>query len=133
MLGVAEYIPLHAAVPVVIAALRTYLPGTVKIASKYPPADPDFLVRVSRAGGSKSNLVTDSPTMLFECWARSEADAETLSGQVASALEAAQFESFMGAQLRGWSEAGRAPLDDPDKPGMSRWQITGTLGISVQK
>lgn len=124
---------MHPAIPVAIAAVRTYLPSTVKIATKYPPADPDALVQVSRVGGGKSNLVTDSPLMLFECWAKSEGAAESLANDTASALEAAQFESFLGAQLRGWSEAGRAPLLDPDKPGMFRWQITGTLGISVNK
>ncbi|MBJ8342778.1 hypothetical protein JGU71_28200 [Antrihabitans sp. YC3-6] len=79
-----------------------------------------------------SNIVTDRPWLIFECWAPTEAEAETLANLVAAHLRAAQFETINDVKLLGWSEAGRASFNDPAVPSQSRWQVTGTLGISAQ-
>lgn len=102
------------------------------VSSKVPNPRPATFVRVSRAGGGMSNIVTDRPWLIFECWAPTEAEAEMLANLVGAHLKAAQFETINGAKLLGWSEAGRASFNDPAVPSQSRWQVTGTLGISAQ-
>lgn len=127
----------HPAIPVAIELVRTGLTaaGTeVRVASDYPRTDPALFVRVDRAGGVMSNLITDAPLLIVECWATrgGTVRAETLAMQVRGVLANAQSKTFRGAFIRGWDEAGVAPLDDPDKPGMERWQVTGTLSIAVK-
>lgn len=51
----------------------------LKIATKYPTTIPATFVRVSRTGGVGRDLVTDSPTLLFECTAEDSVVAGNLA------------------------------------------------------
>ena len=139
----ADSVP-HPAVAVLVQYLREFLPvynPTVSVASKFPrQSTPDRVVRVSRVGGSMSNLVTDLPLMLFECYARAiggdtaDVAAEKLAMDVRATLAASTARTTTGgAWLRRWTEAGCAPLDDPDQPDYARWQVTGTIGIATRR
>ena len=126
----AELIVPAPAVALVVKLLNDRLAAPVH--SKVPATRPTTFVRVSRAGGGMKNLVTDLPTLIFECWAPTEAEAEVLSNLVTGHLRAAQFESVNGTRLLGWSEAGRVSFPDPALQSQARWQVTGSLGISTQ-
>lgn len=134
----AEFIALFPPIRVAIAVLNTVLVPRregLKIGSKYPTTDPAQFVRVDRVGGTMSNVVTDNPLMLFECWTRNDSapNAEALANDVLSSLAAARFGVYDDAFVRWWNPVGCAPLNDPDKPMMSRWEVSGELGLATKR
>lgn len=134
----------HPAVTVAIALLEAKLSALqtdpVLISDTYPVSDPDRMVRVDRLHGAMTNMVTDAPFMLFECWVKTKpgsyngaTEAEVLANHVRAVLADARSETYAGAFVRYWTDAGVNAHPDPSKPGMSRWQVIGTLGLAVAR
>lgn len=127
-----ELIVPHPAVAVTVAYLGSRL--EVPVAGKMPRTRPAAFVRVSRAGGVMSNLVTDAPLLVFECWATTGPAAEDLANLVRAHLKQAPSSFAAGAWIRWWREAGGpSEFPDPDVTDMERWQLSGTLGIATKK
>ncbi len=135
---------IHPAVMVAIHILKTDLPvlrpGAL-VSDRFPETDPDELVKVGRAGGIKANMVTDNPLLIFECWQKRSLapNAEVFSTDVLMVLEGSQFKTYTYGTsaeqvfVRWWNPVGLAEFDDPDKPNLSRWQITGELGLATKR
>ena len=85
---------------------------------------PAAFTRVSRLGGSRINLVQSRPTVLVECWALTDADAQARAFVAWQAIDAA---------LGGGAWGGMADLSepvaypDPDQPGHVRYQFTASV------
>lgn len=69
------------AVLVVIDYLREKMPDLM-VGSRVPEDRPSQFVRVRRTGGLRRTLVNDRPRIDFQCWARTEEEAETLMSRV---------------------------------------------------
>jgi len=134
----------HPAVSVAVALLEAKLPqletGPVWVSSHFPDTDHDRVVRVDRLHGGMTNMVTDAPFMLFECWARAvpgvttgDIEAERLANHVRACLTGARSERHAEAFVRYWKDAGANSHPDLDRPGMARWQVIGTLGLAVKR
>lgn len=102
---------------------------------------PDRFVRVSRAGGTRSNAVTDNALMTFECWASDNMRAEALANRVLDLLENApgQWVDYVDAddvQQRAWIgsyglAAAPAENNHPDVSTQRRWTFTVSIGIAT--
>lgn len=134
----------YPAVSVAIALLEAKLPAlqteTVFVSSIVPEHDVDRMVRVDRIHGAMKNMVTDDAFLLIECWVRTKpgvynggTEAEILANHVRASLTDARSETHGGAFIRYWTDAGANSHPDPDRPSMVRWQVIGTLGLSVQR
>lgn len=125
------------AVNVAVALLNPKL--SVPVYGFAPATPPDSYVLVRRVGGTKIDIVTDGPMLLFECW--HPFDAETLACQVMDALEYSFSEfvdyidtddSAQRAWITRYEEVG-APAQHPDPavPDKDRWILTVRLGIAT--
>lgn len=134
----------YPAVSVAIALLEAKLPAlqteTVFVSSAFPAQDIDRMVRVDRLHGAMTNLVTDAAFMLFECWVKTKPgiyngahEAEVLANHVRASLTDSKSEVYADAFIRYWNDAGANSHPDPDRPSMVRWQVIGTLGLSVKR
>lgn len=66
------------------AALVGYLSAKlsgVTVATVVQNPTTDEFVRVNRTGGARQDVIEERPTMLFECWASSGADAMQLAAK----------------------------------------------------
>jgi len=132
----------HPAIGVTIALLQAKLPLIHSTAVTVSDAFEDGaeVVRVDRLYGGMSNIVTDSPQMLIECWVRPQPgitsgniEAEILANHVRAVLTDARSEIYSGCFVRYWSGDDASADPDPDRPSMVRWKVTGTLGLAVSR
>ena len=88
-------------------------------------------VRVSRVGGSRTNLVQERPTVLFECWAATEVAAFTLAAQVwADVDELVRTDPRFAWQSEG---ALSSPVNFPDGVSSNpRYQFTAQLIVNME-
>jgi len=131
----------YPAIGVTIALLTAKLPavhaGPVVVSSAFE--DADEVVRVDRLYGGMSNMVTDAPQLLVECWARQRSgingdiEAETLANHVRAVLTDARSETYGGCFVRGWFGDDVSPDPDPDRLSMVRWKVTGTLLLAAKR
>lgn len=128
---VDEWIIPAPAEAVAIQALMWGLPlltDNAGVSTQYPH-DGGRHVRVTVAGGDTPNLVTDRPTLIFECWDFDEIGAETLANRVAAVLRRSPGHVFADHFVRGWEVASR-PQNHPDPDTrMYRYQLTGAMSI----
>lgn len=85
----------------------------------------DEMIRISRTGGRRLNVVQDEVHMLVETWHRDPFLASQLAHLVAERVEAARDGTFIadGIQARAVSTTG--PLEFPDPhSGLARYQFT---------
>ena len=106
-----------------LAALSTVAEARTVI----PQQMPAEFVRVSRIGGSRTNVLQTRPTMLIECWsATSRFAASELASRAWQALTDAQHTVQAGVVL-GWMDLTLpVELPDPDRPKHQRFQFTAT-------
>lgn len=88
------------------------------------------MIRVSRVGGPRVNLVQDSPTMLIEVWHRSPYEASQLAHRLSDRAE----EALDGTELDDTTRVARVqttgPLEFPDpSSALVRYQFTLTCLI----
>lgn len=107
-----------------------------KVSTKLPPSTDALtsFVVLSRIGGDEQNFATDAPRFLFECYARTEIDAEDLANRVRAVLKWARGREFGGVLVRWTDTAGSGPVkfDNPDAASHIRFQFTGELFLALQ-
>lgn len=131
MRRVVEVIAFPDAEAVGVAFLKAELAtrsDTAKVATKIPAIRPPRLVKVTRTGGLRRNLMTDSAQLTFECWDVAEAEAAALSRVVRAIIHAApQLSLPLGAQCSRVQEVG-GPVSFPDPDtALPRYQFTASL------
>ncbi len=112
--------------------LANAIPDTTVVTKLPFPDYPAKMIRVSRAGGHRPNIVTDAPRLLIECWTKTVEDAETLANTAIAALQNSQGTTTDGVFSRGFENI-EGPVDFPD-PQISdheRWQFLGDLLLST--
>lgn len=120
------------AVKTAISVLQSAFPG-VAVDSASPKNRPAKYVTVSRIGGGQDNPRMDSARLLIECWARTDADAEVMTGVVRATLRNAGGTHVDDVFIYGWgNESGPVMYDDPDISDRTRWQLTGDLSVSTR-
>lgn len=117
---------------VVVAFLKAQLAArsdAAVVATKVPAVRPARLVKVTRTGGIKRNLVTDSAQVTLECWDANGSAASALCGLVRSIVHAAPQLVVPGALVTRVQEVG-GPVYFPD-PDTSypRYQFTVALDV----
>lgn len=106
--------------------------GTVPVDTRTPRVRPEKFVKVSRVGGGMDNPVTDIARILVECWAKTDAVAEAMSGTAISALRNAGGTQVDDMFIRYFGNIdGPVQYDEPDID-MVRWQFHGDLYVSTQ-
>ena len=82
-------------------ALVTYLRPLlgVHVSTKIPRTRPAEHVRVTRAGGSRLNLILERPLLIVECWAADSVAAFDLAARAAAHLGAIGDDPVAGTVL----------------------------------
>lgn len=127
----AEYVEPKSA----LTALKLILDQTGKhVSPKVPnPIPAGGCIRIQRAGGPKSNLITDNALVVVQVYATTDLNAELVCNQARGYLQQGQFTKWGTIWVRGWEEVGGpAEFPDPDVQGFVRWQFSGQLGISTK-
>ena len=99
--------------------------GFTGVASRIPAKQFDSMIRVSRVGGKRLNMVQDQVVMLVEAWHSSAFDASQLAHQIAERCEAAGDGTKLDDVTRVANVVTTGPLEfpDPNSP-MVRYQFT---------
>ena len=131
-----EVIAFPDAEAVVVAFLKAELTArgeSAKVGTKVPANRPARMVKVTRTGGLRRNLMTDSPQLTFECWAATDADAAGLAGLVRAVVGAASSLPLpLGAQCSRVQEVG-GPVSFPDPDtALPRYHFTMSLELRGQ-
>lgn len=110
---------------VAVAYLRAAL-GTLadRVATRVPDVMPARMVRVSLTGGTRTNLITDSPQLTVQCWADDPPAASNIARTAHAHMLAAAGAITNGVWIRSVDEVGGVqffPDPDTDKP---RYQFT---------
>lgn len=83
------------------------------VSTRIPDQRPDRLVKVTRTGGARRNLVTDAPIVMFECWDVDEPAAADLGRIVRAEVQALDDDVIPGLSFRA-EVGGLAAWPDPD-------------------
>ncbi|MCC3333591.1 hypothetical protein [Nocardia abscessus] len=119
--------------PDIVITLADYLASalaargvTDPVVAEVPDPRPDRFVRVVRIGGPRTNLITDTPRIVAECWDTSGAGAAELAS-VTRALIVAAAPGYLGSAWVGKAiDRGVSYSPDPDT-GTPRYLITAEL------
>lgn len=112
--------------PDVEALLVSALPPLIgaPVATKVPAERPPLFVRVTRAGGTRRDIVTDLPMVVIECWAATEGVASDLA-RVTRAHVFALAQTSVGSDfVRAVSEVGGLQRFPDPVSGAPRYQFT---------
>lgn len=144
MLPVTEVIVPKPAISLVISAVTEGLPllghFDVYVSGTRPSEAAGFggqlpkrFVRITRAGGGMSNLVTDNARVLVECWSDDSADAESLANAVRGILGSLTGVNHILGHVRGVGNVDDGPTQFPDPlvPSHDRWQFQVTVMVST--
>lgn len=94
-----------------------------------PAERPTRFVRLVRVGGSTSNLITDRPRVVFECWDTLGVNAAALA-RIVRALVGACAPGFVGSVWVDKSrDLGVVYSPDPDT-GIPRYLVTAELYVT---
>jgi metal-dependent amidase/aminoacylase/carboxypeptidase family protein len=102
------------------------------VSTQIPADRPVRLVRVSRIGGTRRNVVLDNPTVLLECWDATELAAYVLADKVRGIVEAACREATeitAGVRIGDYSEFS-GPVNFPD-PATRNPRVQITISITA--
>lgn len=105
---------------------------SVPVSSRVPADRPAEFVTAVRTGGTRRNLVVDSPIILIEAWAAELDRAHDLCAEARAVVDAAVGDYIGAEQLlvcRVDEVAGPAPLPDPLS---SQARYTLTLQVSLR-
>lgn len=97
-------------------------------ASIIPPKEQhrDGMVRVSRVGGSRKNIVMDEPRMLVEVWHHDSYEAAQLAQRLAELVEVPDG-TMLAPRVKVTSVNVSGPVELPDPlSALRRYQLTAT-------
>lgn len=87
----------------------------------------DGMIRVSRIGGERLNLVSESVTMLFEVWHSSPLAAADLAHDLSARVEAPDDGQLIGAGMKVYRVTTTGPVEFPDDSSpLVRYQFTAS-------
>jgi len=97
----------------------------VHVSTRVPSTRPDRHIKVTRAGGTRWNLITERPLLIVECWAPDSVAAFNLASQAWAALNAADGSVVNGIALALDDNSLSAPINQPDPDTTNpRYQFT---------
>lgn len=104
---------------------------TPPVATRVPTPRPASCVRVTRAGGQRTNLIQSTPRVLVECWAPSSTAAFDLAALAWGALDGAA-DSFITPAVYVTRIELTEPVNFPDPDTTSpRYQFIAALTTSL--
>lgn len=99
--------------------------GGFSASTRIPPTQTNGMVRVSRVGGKRVNLVQDSVVMLVEVWEKDAYRASQKAHAIADRIEEAQDGVHLNPTTRAYEVVTTGPLEFPDTSSqMIRYQFT---------
>lgn len=104
-----------------IALLRTAT--GVHVSTRIPTTRPDRHIKVTRAGGSRANLVQERPLLIIECWGPDSVAAFDLAASAWQVLDGAEDTTVNGVTFGSMALASPISMPDPDT-GNPRYQFT---------
>jgi hypothetical protein len=93
-----------------------------------PATRPAEFVRLTRVGGSRSNLITDRPRIVAECWSELGIAAAALASTVRALINAVAPGYAGAVWVDRVVDVGMSFLPDPDT-GIPRYVVTAELHI----
>lgn len=123
---------LLAAITVLDAAFGEY----AFVSARMPSRRPDRFVRVTRVGGSQTNIATDTARILVECFAKDIGQVEAMCNTARAALRNAggtTVTTDLGdVAVRAWrNEDGPTDFPHPELLEFERWQIVGDWSVKA--
>lgn len=118
----------HDAEAVLIAHLTEVLNG-VPVSSRVPNPRPETFVRLTRVGGGRRDLVTDSPMVVFECWSDDEDTASDLGALVRAHVWAMRSEDVQGVSIGRITEVGGLQAYPDPATETPRYQFTASIDM----
>ncbi len=117
-----------------IAVLDTAFGATASVSAKMPKKNfPTRFVKVSRVGGNRPNIVTDSARILIELFATTPEAVESMWATADAAMFNAIGTVVDGVFIRDWGDVqGPTDFPHPDFLHLERWQLHGQLALSTQ-
>ena len=101
--------------------------GFPTAATRLPATIPDGMIRVSRIGGQRLNLVQDAVEMLVEVWHSQPYQSSVVAHNVAARLEDAVDGTLMDPSTRVSGMVTTGPVEFPDDlTPMFRYQFTAS-------
>lgn len=95
--------------------------------TRIPPEHTDGMLRVSRVGGRRINIVIDEVQMLVEAWHSDPYTASELAHDAAERIEAARDGAILAAGVQAKNVTTTGPLEFPDpSSALTRYQFTFT-------
>lgn len=130
---VADVMVFRDAEALVVAYLRSRLlelGQSARVATKIPKTDrPDRLVKVTRTGGPRRDLVADSAQITVECWEATGPAAERLAALCRGLMGAMPADVAYGHSVHRVGEVG-GPAYFPDgETDLPRYQFTVVVDI----
>jgi hypothetical protein len=120
------------AVKVSVAGLDA-LGLSVPVGTRVPSPRPPEFVRISRAGGTRRNLVTEDARIAVEAWAQAAEDAADLAEAVRSILHSIRGTVVDGVPIYRVDDA-EGLADDPDAlSDQPRYQFALSLTVRGRK
>lgn len=108
-----------------VTILRSIDRATVR--TRVPSPRPPYLIKVTRAGGNRANLVTERPLLIVECWAPDSVKAFALASEAWALLDGADGATVGGVVLDFPRDALSSPINMPDPDTTNpRYQFTAT-------
>lgn len=99
----------------------------IAAATRVPEQHVDAMVRVSRSGGGRKNIVMDEPLMLFEVWHHDAYQASRIAAQVAERVEVPDGTMIAaGVKVTRVETTGPVEFPDPNSE-LKRYQFTATM------
>lgn len=115
-----------------VAYLRAELSAiddTARVGTKRLPTTQERYVRVSRIGGGRETLVTDSPWVVFECWDAQDVPASRLA-MVTRSIVQAMRSTWVGPACLSWrSEVGGPAWNPHPETQFPRYQHTQQMTL----
>lgn len=102
--------------------------GGFPAATRVPDAHVNGMVRVSRIGGERTSVITETVTMLVETWHSSALEASIRAHALSARVEAAEDGQNIGASTRVYNVITTGPAEFPDDSSpLVRYQFTVTF------
>lgn len=129
-----QFADVEAVLVAYLSAQLTARGDSAKVSTKRTTTTPARLVRLTRTGGERINLVEDRPMVTFECWAATDPAAAELAAIVRSETQAMRSENVGGVWISWVSEVGGLtfyPHPDTATPRYQHTQVFGVIGSDV--
>ena len=92
-----------------------------------PDVHVDGMLRVSRVGGDRTSLISETASMLFEVWSATHASAADLAHQINAVVESVPDGGHLDPDTRVYHVQATGPVEFPDQgSALVRFQFTAS-------